>query len=445
MIRTYSFLIWALLSGCIFFPQQIFSQTQILKWQDGKEGCVTLTYDDGSANQFRIAVPLMNERGLPATFFINTGNIPDSKYRPTFVGRSIQNIINESAIIRTDKNNLFERCSVLRYLRQVRKYPEAEGFSDITVGEIIEQNKYEEAFSIVDKTLGKLRESGREYKVERIVPSKDAGYELTWQELRTLAKRGYEIANHTISHPYLTVMDKANILYEVEKCKEDILMHLGPRHSYSIECPYGIENARVLDIVNPIYPFVRNGITDKYIKEILRGDTSEPISADKEYVQWQRGPLSNTSIKEMKTWIDKAIENTVWLLLVFHGVEGIGWEALPKARFIEYFDYIKYYKEQLWITTFQDAFKYIRERMNAKVEFIAKSDSITVILSHNLNKQIYSLPLTLKTVVPATWTAASLQQGLRKINLMVQKEGKNAFVQYRAVPNVSKIVISKKE
>ena len=77
----------------VLFPADGFSQTEILKWQDGKEGCVTLTYDDGSENQFRIAVPLMNERGFPATFFVNTGDIPGAQYRPTFVGRPIQEII----------------------------------------------------------------------------------------------------------------------------------------------------------------------------------------------------------------------------------------------------------------------------------------------------------------------------------------------------------------
>jgi len=40
-----------------------FSQTQILKCQHGKEGCATLTYDDGSLNPFRIDLPLMNEIG----------------------------------------------------------------------------------------------------------------------------------------------------------------------------------------------------------------------------------------------------------------------------------------------------------------------------------------------------------------------------------------------
>jgi peptidoglycan/xylan/chitin deacetylase (PgdA/CDA1 family) len=429
----------------IFSVAAGFSQTQILQWQDGKEACVTLTYDDGSENQFRLAVPLMNERGLPATFFITSGDIPGAKYRPTFVGRPIREIIRESETVPTAKNNLFERCSALRYLARVRNVPEVKDFSDVAVGEMIEQGQQEEAFALVNKLFRRLGESGHEYNVETMAPAAGKGFALTWEQLRVLAGQGHEIANHTISHPYLPLLDRANILYEVEKCREDLLSHLGPKHARSIECPYGIEDARVLAMVNPEFPFVRNGGSDKFIKEILRGDPSEPAATDKDYVQWQRGPLANTPVAEMEGWIDTAIGNNAWLLLVFHGVEGVGWEALAKESLARYFDYIKARDDRLWTATYQDAFKYVRERMSAKMEFIANSDSVVIFLSHGLDSRIYDLPLTLKTVVPAGWKTAELQQGATKTSLPVQREGDNAFVQYRALANAAKIVISKKE
>src|SRR5690349_16945057 len=52
-----------------------------------QEWSMSLTYDDGSINQFRVAVPIMDSFGFPATFFIITGNIPGSRYHGTFVGR----------------------------------------------------------------------------------------------------------------------------------------------------------------------------------------------------------------------------------------------------------------------------------------------------------------------------------------------------------------------
>ena len=61
--------------------------TEVTKWQYGKTAAVSLTYDDGSINQFRVAVPIMDSFNFPATFFIITGEIPGSRYQGTFIGR----------------------------------------------------------------------------------------------------------------------------------------------------------------------------------------------------------------------------------------------------------------------------------------------------------------------------------------------------------------------
>lgn len=43
------------------------NQSQL--WKDA--GAVSLSFDDGSASQLEIAVPILNQFGLPATFYIN--------------------------------------------------------------------------------------------------------------------------------------------------------------------------------------------------------------------------------------------------------------------------------------------------------------------------------------------------------------------------------------
>src|SRR6476620_11729288 len=74
-------------------------KTEITKWQYGKNGAVSLTYDDGSINQFRVAVPIMDSFGFPATFFIVTGQIPGSQYHGAFIGRPTKAIIEETATV----------------------------------------------------------------------------------------------------------------------------------------------------------------------------------------------------------------------------------------------------------------------------------------------------------------------------------------------------------
>src|SRR5215472_9548340 len=90
--------------------------TTITEWQYGKNGAVSITYDDASRFQFTRALPLMQRLKLPATFFVITGPITGSQYHGQFVGRPVPDIIKESATIPTDEQNFLERCSAAGYL-----------------------------------------------------------------------------------------------------------------------------------------------------------------------------------------------------------------------------------------------------------------------------------------------------------------------------------------
>jgi hypothetical protein len=102
----------------------------------------------------------------------------------------------------------------------------------------------------------------------------------------------------------------------------------------------------------------------------------------------------------MKSWVDtvEAHDNN-WLVLVFHGVDGIGWEALPGSLLQEYFSYIKHHEDKSWIATFGDVTKYMRERMSASVKSEMVGKKINIELTHSLDQSMYDLPLTLRTAM----------------------------------------------
>src|SRR5262250_1338584 len=105
---TDSLAAWALLFAAALHAAEP-AHTEITKWQDGKDACVSLTFDDSSINQFRIDIPLLNERHMPGTFFVITNGIEGSKNAPAFVGRPMMDIIRESAQTPTNKENALER------------------------------------------------------------------------------------------------------------------------------------------------------------------------------------------------------------------------------------------------------------------------------------------------------------------------------------------------
>lgn len=437
MTRKIFLLCFNLLLLHTFAIGQTIGKTEVTHWQFGKKAAVSLTYDDGSINQFKVALPIMNRLSIPATFFIITGQIPGSSYQGKFIGRPVDQIIKETATIPTQKENFFERASAIAFLGYsgTQQYHTNAGSVYDEHGE----EKAEEAYKIIDEGYQKVRNG--EFKPRSTQDNRSG---VTWDEIRTYASQGHEFASHTVTHPRLAVLDEPNMLYELEKSKEEILKQLGPEYTFSAEGPYGTENDRVMEYMYKIYPALRNRMPEPYLEELNRSNKMNPGTFRKEYVQWQRGATTKTPLPMMKSWVDTVVNNdNNWLVLVFHGIDGIGWEALTGAVLEEYLQYIKQKEKDLWIATFADVTKYMRERMHATVKVTESKEKITVNLNHSLDRTLYNFPLTLKSYIPATWQTATVKQGAKQEKLTLQKDKLGTFVQYQAVPNADPIDIFK--
>src|ERR1700742_504461 len=298
--------------------------TSITEWQYGKAGAVSLTYDDASRHQFTRALPIMERLKLPATFFVITGPITGSKYQGKFVGRPVAKIISESATIPTDEHNFLERCSAAGYLG----YQGTISFHT-RAGSLYSSGKKQQAYLLMDTLYAKVRHGEFKPGYEPCPEYKEA-IGSSWNEFRRDAAEGYEIASHSITHATMPGLDEANIKYELEKSKEEILNQMGAKYTFSCEVPYGYENERVMQIAYKIYPAFRNRMPEPWLKEIDRASKQAPGTTDKDYIQWQRGATTKTPMPLMKSWVDTAVtKNNTWLVLVFHGIDGMGYEALP--------------------------------------------------------------------------------------------------------------------
>jgi peptidoglycan/xylan/chitin deacetylase (PgdA/CDA1 family) len=439
-------------------------KTEITKWPDGRLAAVAITYDDSTINQFRIALPLMNERGLVGTFFVITGQIPGSKNMPTFVGRPIMDILKESATVPTSKDNVLERTSMLRYLTEVQR-------EEILVA--LRPAPAPNNLASVDGALAKLRESGKTFTVGAVPyvqvrseeaqpcagavakPTCFAGRvradgpgALSWDEFRKAAAQGHEFANHAVSHARLPSLDEANILYEVDKAKEELKDKMGEKHLFSIEAPYGIDDDRVRQVLINRFPLTRNWVSDsdgEFMDGIMRGDKRDPAKTTKPYMEWERGPVTATTIDEMKGWVDTSLQTGTWLVLVIHGLDGIGYQPLPVPNVTAFFDYMKTNRDsgKLWVATYQDGAKYIRERMKSQIATKQDGQAIEVTVTNAYDPKVYDVPLTARTTVPAGWAAAQIKQGKDTQKVQVQKDATGSFVQYHVLPNAGPARIEK--
>src|SRR5687768_12452906 len=176
------------------------SHTEITKWQYGKAGAISITYDDATINQFRKALPIMDTLGLKGTFYINTADIPGSRFPPKWIGRSLELIVKETATIPTNKENLFERASALRFLdieNAIEKHNSA--------GSLFESDKLLESYRVVDKGFEEARNKNATTEKRPVLL---LGERITWPEIKSFAENGHEFGSHTISHPRLAVLDE---------------------------------------------------------------------------------------------------------------------------------------------------------------------------------------------------------------------------------------------
>jgi hypothetical protein len=87
----------------------------------------------------------------------------------------------------------------------------------------------------------------------------------------------------------------------------------------------------------------------------------------------------------------------------------------------------------------------MRERMNAKINSRRENNEIKVTLEHSLDKNLYDLPLTLKTYVDGDAERFSVQQGEKKIPVIAGNDKNGTYLQYQAMPNSHDVIVSKIE
>ena len=315
--------------------------TEITKWQGDKKSAISVTYDDGIVNQLTLAKPIMDRLGLPATFYIITGKVEGSG-KGKFIGRPQKEIIQETAAIKTNADNFFERASLIAFTGT----SEAEDYH-ARAGSMFEQGNLQEAYALIDEGYEKIR-NGTMKDTDDVVFHNNVEDTTSWEQYKSFSAQGHEIASHTVTHPRLAVLDEVNMRYELEQSKADLLKFIGPESTFSAEGPYGTENERVMEYAHKVYPSLRNRMPEDWLEEINRGSKMDPAESEKEYVQWQRGPLTDVTVDEMKRWVDTGMaHDNIWLVLVFHGVENLGWEPRTTAELEEYFTYLKDNEDKL--------------------------------------------------------------------------------------------------
>ncbi len=147
----------------------------------------------------------------------------------------------------------------------------------------------------------------------------------------TIANLGYEIADHTISHPDLVTLTNAQINNEIIGSRT-YLQNLTGKAVTTIAYPYGSVNAKVKNLTAAAGYAAGRGVDDSQ----LNTGTSDKYNLFSQCIE------NTTSLASIKSWIDRAKANKQWYILCFHQIGSTPDQFnIPTSEFQQILDYIK--------------------------------------------------------------------------------------------------------
>lgn len=186
---------------------------------------VAITFDDGYADNFELAAPILERHGLRATFYAATD----------FVRGDL--LWYDRAMLAVSEND-DERLRTAADASDVAPPPVEE----------LEKNRVHGWVETLKRAPSKKRTAWLAALPEPTAPATLQCRPMTPEQLRELAARGHEVGSHTLSHEILPLLDDARLRKEIEGARTLLRDWLG----YAVEgfCyPNGSHDERVVAAV----------------------------------------------------------------------------------------------------------------------------------------------------------------------------------------------------
>jgi len=167
---------------------------------------VAVTFDDGYANNFEVATPVLNRYGIPATFYITTDCV-DRNQLPW--------IARLRRAFRTTQRQSWQAPAgptfplVNRDLRETARVAACEYCAQLA------GDRQEQMIEMIESALG----------LEP--PTPDTCRMLSWDELRRMVRCGHTVGSHTVSHPNLAHVGSEELKTELVESKQRLEQELG--------------------------------------------------------------------------------------------------------------------------------------------------------------------------------------------------------------------------
>ena len=195
---------------------------------------ILVTFDDGYADNFEHALPILSRHSIPATFFLTTGPIDRQDYLWwDELGSALLALVGRKPALTSRE---FEK-----FPPRLRPVLESVLGASEPPFELIDR-----CTSILNGTDGATRRDVVARLAALAVPYREGPRPrlmLTWDEVRTMRKEGMTMGAHTVNHTYLDELDEVSGRFEIDHCLDRIEQETGKR-PFAFSFPAGRTNDR---------------------------------------------------------------------------------------------------------------------------------------------------------------------------------------------------------
>ncbi|MBN1398429.1 MAG: polysaccharide deacetylase family protein [Bacteroidetes bacterium] len=256
-----------------------------------------------------------------------------------------------------------------------------------------------------------------------------------WSGLSNAVANGHEVGNHTVSHAdFRDITDEQEEL-EISTASNLINTNITGPKCITLAYPYCAPGN---DSICALYFVAARGC-----QQFVEGSTPVDFMCVSSIICGSSGSVETAG--DFENNLNYALTFKGWIVYLIHGIDDDGgYSPLSSGVLRASVQHLYEQKEKVWVTSFGNAARYIRERNCLSVTETSSQDSTIILqVTDTLDNDIYNVPVTIRRPLPNDWISATADQNGMPLDVVTSDIDTLRYMMFDAVPDGGDVVIRK--